>query len=115
MKTLSFLLFIFIFICSVSLSKAIDVSVTDFGARGDGKPDDRLAAHAAMDVMNKAGRGVVNFPEDARSYASLSKSTLTLDNGSIKRVIQLDTGKYDIVSNSLILKQGKEEFLIRGS
>ena len=48
----------------------------------------------------------------AQPYATWDKQTLTLDNGIVRRVIQLNTNNNGIISNSLKLKNSKDDFLI---
>ncbi len=54
---------------------AEEVSVKDFGAKGDGKTDDRKAIQAAVDAVNKAGGGIVNFPEGVYLLTAPNKGT----------------------------------------
>jgi len=51
----------------------------------------------------------------AQSFATWDKQTLTLDNGIIKRVIQLNPGNGGFVSNSLKLINRNDEFLVKNS
>jgi alpha-galactosidase len=51
----------------------------------------------------------------AQPFASYSGNTLILDNGVVKRVVQMDTGQSGIVSASYTLKAGSGEFLYSGS
>lgn len=44
-------------------SFAININVKDFGAKGDGKTDDRSAIQAAINKINEANGGILNFPE----------------------------------------------------
>ena len=48
---------------------------------------------------------------NAQTYASLNGKTLTLDNGYVKRVIQLDNDGIGIVNKSYILPSSQEDFL----
>ncbi len=50
-----------------------------------------------------------------RNLPSVSGNVLTLDNGVIKRVIQLDTDNHGIISKSYSLKKTGDEFLSAGS
>jgi len=52
---------------------------------------------------------------NAQPFASVSGKTLTLDNGFVKRVIQIDTDGKGIVNKSYMLTAGKEDFLSEGS
>jgi alpha-galactosidase len=47
----------------------------------------------------------------AQPYASFDKQNLTLDNGIIKRIIQLNKNKEGFISISLKLKNSKDDFL----
>jgi alpha-galactosidase len=47
----------------------------------------------------------------AQPYAARDKQTLTLDNGIVKRVIQLNTNNKGIISTSLKLKNSDDDFL----
>lgn len=47
----------------------------------------------------------------AQSYATRDTQTLTLDNGIVKRVIQLEVNNNGIISTSLKLKNGNDNFL----
>jgi hypothetical protein len=55
------------------------VSVKDFGAVGDGVANDTTAIQAAIDAVNAAGGGVVNFPAGTYACANLwPKDNVTL-------------------------------------
>lgn len=56
-------------------------------------------------IMNLAGQ----------NFASKNGDKLILDNGEIKRIINLNPDKGGIVSQSLILKDGKSDFLAEGT
>src|SRR5215204_164147 len=45
------------------------ISVSDFGAKGDGKTDDTVAFQTAMDTLAKAGGGVVYAPRGNYFFA----------------------------------------------
>jgi len=51
----------------------------------------------------------------AQPFASRSENMLTLDNGVVKRVIQLDTEKHGILLKSFSLNKTQDEFLSSGS
>jgi alpha-galactosidase len=51
----------------------------------------------------------------AQQYATWDKQTLALDNGVIKRVINLNFENHGIVSNSMKLTNNNEEFLLKNS
>ncbi len=42
---------------------ALEISVKDHGAKGDGRADDGPAIRAAINVVRKAGGGTITFPE----------------------------------------------------
>jgi len=52
---------------------------------------------------------------NSQPFATWDKKTLTLDNGIIKRVVQLSTNNQGITSTSFRLKNSAEEFLKQGS
>jgi hypothetical protein len=59
------------------------VSVMDFGAVADGVADDTAAIQAAIDAVNAAGGGVVNFPAGTYACANLwPKDDVTLQGAS---------------------------------
>ena len=90
---------------------ALEVSVKDHGAKGDGKTDDRLAIQAAINAVNKAGGGIVNFPEGVYIVTAPNKkpnwepqvklcSHLKLQGvGMLKSVIKMadNQGAYDTI------------------
>ena len=51
----------------------------------------------------------------AQQFASLSENVLTLDNGIVKRVIQLNKEDHGLLSESYSLKGSNDEFLSPGS
>lgn len=98
---------------------ADEVSVKDFGAKGDGKTDDRKAIQAAVDAVNKAGGGIVNFPEGIYLVTAPNKGTwepqVRLCNhmklqgvGMHKSIIKVadNQGAYD----ALLVGQGLHDF-----
>ncbi len=54
---------LFLFFLQITKLLAIDVSVKDFGAKGDGYTDDRLAIQNAINAVKHANGGMVYFPE----------------------------------------------------
>jgi len=89
---------------------AVEVSVKDFGAKGDGKTDDRSAIQAAVDAVNKAGGGIVSFPEGIYVVTAPNKDTwepqVKLCNnlklrgeGMLKSVVRIadNQGAYDVI------------------
>ena len=89
---------------------ALEVSVKDYAATGDGKTDDRLAIQTAIDAVNKAGGGVVNFPEGVYLVTAPNKAAWTPQirlcsnlklrgQGMLKSIIKVadNQGAYDVV------------------
>ena len=58
-------------------SRAISLSVTDYGATGDGKTDDSPAFQRALDEVAHAGRGVVLIPPGEYRLARALRAELT--------------------------------------
>lgn len=52
---------------------------------------------------------------EGQKFASVSGDLLTLDNGVIRRVIQVNTDNHGIISKSYSLKSTGDEFLSAGS
>ena len=65
---------------------AAAVDITTFGARGDGKTQNRKAIHKAVETAAAAGSGTVEFPAVAWVTGSIrlhSTVTLHLDRGPV--------------------------------
>jgi hypothetical protein len=61
-----------------TVASALEVSVKDYAARGDGKTDDRLAIQAAIDAVSKAGgAGLSTSPTGIYLVTAPSKSAWT--------------------------------------
>ncbi len=59
------------------VASALEVSVKDYSAKGDGKTDDRIAIQAAIDAVSKAGGGIINFPDGIYLVTAPNKSAWT--------------------------------------
>ena len=108
-STKLFLAILFIFLSAVT-SFATDVSVKDFGAKGDGKTDDRAALQAAVDAVKKAGGGTVSFPEGTYIVSAPNKgrwepqvricNNLKFKGAGMKRsIVKImdNQGPYDVI------------------
>ena len=76
------------------------VSVKDFGAVGDGVTNDTAAIQAAIDAVNAAGGGVVNFPAGTYACANLwPKDNVTLqgEGSNATRLIN-NSSNYSIIT-----------------
>ena len=84
---------------SVAPLLAVEVSVMNHGARGDGRADDRAAIQAAIDAVDKAGGGTVHFP--AGVYAVTLRNTIS---GAYSSGIDLNcvAKNMEIAGNTLI-------------
>ena len=104
-----FLVLVSIFFGKVDLL-AIEVSVKDYGAKGNGLTDDRIAIQAAIEAVNKTGGGTVNFPEGIYVVTAPNKGEwepqIRLSNnlkfqgvGMNKSVIKIadNQGAYDVI------------------
>jgi polygalacturonase len=58
---------------SAHLAFCTEVSVKEFGAKGDGIADDRVAIQLAINAVHASGGGVVNFPEGIYSITAPNK------------------------------------------
>jgi alpha-galactosidase len=67
--------------------------------------------HFCIGLIFLLKTGFVN----AQSYASLSDKTLILDNGLVKRIIQLDTDGKGVMNKSYKLPNSKEDFISEGT
>ena len=89
----------------------------DHGAQGDGKTDDRAAIQAAIDAVDKAGGGTVDFPAGVYAVTAPHKANwrpqirlcknLTLRGvGMSKSVIRIadDQGAYDVVFGANVIE-----------
>lgn len=55
------------------------ISVTDFGAKGDGVTDDTTAVQAALDALPNPGGGVVYFPAGTYRLSTWTQFSTTVD------------------------------------
>lgn len=97
---------------------ALEVSVKDHGAKGDGRADDGPAIRAAIDVIRTAGGGTIIFPEGIYRVTAPNKgpweAQFSLCNGitlrgagmdrSVIRVAN-DQGPYDVIFEGVDLNK----------
>ena len=67
--------------------------------------------HFILGIIFFVSSGIIN----AQPFASRSGNILTLDNGVVKRVIQLDTEQHGIFLKDYSLKKSNVEFILPGS
>ncbi len=97
---------------------AVEVSVKDHGAKGDGRADDGPAIRAAIDAIRKAGGGTILFPEGVYRVTAPNKdpwkaqftlcSGITLrGEGMDRSVIRVadDQGPYDVIFEGVDLTE----------
>ncbi len=96
---------------------ALEISVKDHGAKGDGRADDGPAIRAAINVVRKAGGGTITFPEGIYRVTAPKKeawkaqfslcSGITLRGVGMERsVIRVadNQGPYDVIFEGVDLE-----------
>ena len=77
-------------------------SVSDFGAKGDGKTLDTKAIQKAMDECGKAGGGIVRIPKGTYLSGAVfmkSKTTLLIEEGATIQGSTDETGDYPVIDS----------------
>jgi hypothetical protein len=89
------------------------VSVIDFGAVGNGVTDDTAAIQAAIDAVNAAGGGVVNFPAGTYACANLwPKDNVTLQGASKLSTKLINNSSYYSIITTWRLAPGSSQPVI---
>lgn len=78
---------------------ALDVSVTNYGAKGNGINDDRIAIQSAIDAVGSAGGGTVTFPAGVYLITAPNKAVWS--------------GEIVIKSNVRLQGAGKDKSIIK--